>query len=140
MAFVGAWKMFSNAYKFNSNAHTAWTQINDAAPDMNAANVDTKTDSGMYCTSGSHTFYLKWGKCITVEGNKGALYVYIPNSYRVDKIAGANDTATDTFNVQVGYTQEGTVTINNNYADGTYKKYKIEAMPRYTTVEIVIKR
>ena len=90
--------------------------------------------------SASHTFYLKWGKCINVDGNKGALYVYIPNSYRVDSIIGANDNATDTYNIPMTYTQEGTTTINNGYANGTYKKYKIEAMPRYTTVEIVIKK
>ena len=140
ISFVGAWRMFSNAHMVNTNAHTAWTEINDDAPDMNADNADTQTMSNIFCASASHTFYLKWGKCINVDGNKGALYVYIPNSYRVDSIIGANDNATDTYNIPMTYAQEGTTTINNGYANGTYKKYKIEAMPRYTTVEIVIKK
>lgn len=140
ISFVGAWKMFSNAYKVNTNAHTAWTEINDAAPDMNAANADTQTMSNIFCSSSTHTFYLKWGRCINVDGNKGALYVYIPNSYSVNSIFGANDNATDTYNVPMKYKQEGTTTINNGYANGTYKKYKIEALPRYTTVEVVIKK
>ena len=140
ISFVGAWKMFSNAYKVNTNAHTAWTEINDAAPDMNATNADTQTMNNIFCASSTHTFYLKWGRCINVDGNKGALYVYIPNSYTVNSILGANDNATDTYNVPMTYTQEGTTTINNGYANGTYKKYKIEAMPRYTTVEVVIKK
>ena len=140
ISFVGAWKMFSNAYKVNTNAHTAWTEINDAAPDMNAANADTQTMSNIFCSSTTHTFYLKWGRCINVDGNKGALYVYIPNSYTVNSIFGANDNATDTYNVPMTYKQEGTTTINNGYANGTYKKYKIEALPRYTTVEVVIKK
>ena len=140
ISFVGAWKMFSNAYKVNTNAHTAWTEINDAAPDMNAANADTQTMSNIFCSSSTHTFYLKWGRCINVDGNKGALYVYIPNSYTVNSIFGANDNATDTYNVPMTYAQEGTTTINNGYANGTYKKYKIEALPRYTTVEVVIKK
>ena len=140
ISFVGAWKMFSNAYKVNTNAHTAWTEINDAAPDMNAANADTQTMSNIFCSSSTHTFYLKWGRCINVDGNKGALYVYIPNSYSVNSIFGANDNATDTYNVPMTYKQEGTTTINNGYANGTYKKYKIEALPRYTTVEVVIKK
>lgn len=140
ISFVGAWKMFSNAYKVNTNAHTAWTEINDAAPDMNAANADTQTMSNIFCSSSTHTFYLKWGRCINVDGNKGALYVYIPNSYSVNSIFGANDNATDTYNVPMRYKQEGTTTINNGYANGTYKKYKIEALPRYTTVEVVIKK
>ena len=66
--------------------------------------------------------------------------MYIRNSYRVDSIIGANDNATDTYNIPLTYAQEGTTTINNGYVNGTYKKYKIEAMPRYTTVEIVIKK
>lgn len=140
ISFVGAWKMFSNAYKVNTNAHTAWTEINDDAPYMNAANADTQTMSDIFCASSTHTFYLKWGRCINVDGNKGALYVYIPNSYTVNSIFGANDNATDTYNVPMTYTQEGTTTINNGYANGTYKKYKIEALPRYTTVEVVIKK
>ena len=77
--------------------------------------------------------------------------MYIPNSYKIDTIYGANDTATNTFDVPVGTKVNGepvasygirvdnTVSITNaKNINGTFKKYEINPMSAITTVKINI--
>lgn len=130
LSFTGAWHLFSNANKEYTTAAAAWSARNTNPGAYTGATKQTETSG--FGVSGAK-IYLQWPQVAASE----TLYVYVPASRSIASVRGANPTISNTFDVVLSATQEGTVNITNvNGATGSFKKYKVVGSAGITTAEI----
>lgn len=136
LSFTAAWRYYSNASETYTSASSAWSNKSKENIADYKGNSDTIQGDFVYGTD-TKTIWLQWPKLTASQH----CYVYIPNGYKISKVAGASDVNVNQFNVGVvtNPTEIETTTITNSKnSQGVFKKYEITKMSNITTVEIKI--
>ena len=147
LSFTAAYRFGSNATKVFSSASAAITAKNTNPGNFvgnDKVNVPTTINDAHALVSGnSKNIWLQWPQLDTGGSTQQVLHVYVPNSYNITSVKQAAN-FTDTFNVSLNYTQDGTKSVEYTAIDGvrvtstTYKNYIISPNDGITTVQITL--
>lgn len=137
LTFQAGWRAYSNATKTYSSVSAAWSARN-TNPGAFAGN-DTKTPtSELILFNTTHTYYFQWPANTT---DAQVFHIYCPQTYKIDSIYAASNTATNTFDVESGVTQGSNVSITNTLGQtGTFKSYTVLKAAGITNVQVVFKK
>lgn len=136
--FKGGWRGYSNATKTYTNASDAWSKRNTNPGNFlgNDAKVAT---SGLILFNATHEYYFQWPARTTEQQ---IFHIYCPQTYKIDSIFAASNTAKDTFDIESGVSDGQTiVTITNSYSkSGPFRSYIILKAAGITNVKVTFKK
>lgn len=137
LTFQAGWRVYSNATKTYASKSTAWAARNtNPGPYAGSDTKNPTTDLILF--NDSHTYYFQWPGNTT---ESQVFYIYCPQTYKINSIHAASNTATDTFDVESGVTQGSNVSITNTFGQtGTFKTYTVLKAAGITNVEVVFKK
>ena len=137
LTFQAGWRVYSNATKTYASKSTAWAARNtNPGPYAGSDTKNPTTDLILF--NDSHTYYFQWPGNTT---DAQVFYIYCPQTYKINSIHAASNTATDTFDVESGVTQGSNVSITNTLGQtGTFKTYTVLKAAGITNVEVVFKK
>ena len=137
LTFQAGWRAYSNATKTYASKSTAWAARN-TNPGSYAGSDTKNPTTDLILFNDSHTYYFQWPGNTT---DAQVFYIYCPQTYKINSIHAASNTATDTFDVESGVTQGSNVSIINTLSQtGTFKTYTVLKAAGITNVEVVFKK
>ena len=137
LTFQAGWRAYSNATKTYASKSTAWAARN-TNPGSYAGSDTKNPTTDLILFNDSHTYYFQWPGNTT---DAQVFYIYCPQTYKINSIHAASNTATDTFDVESGVTQGSNVSIINTLSQtGTFKTYTVLKAAGITNVEVVFSK
>lgn len=136
--FKGGWRGYSNATKTYTTAADAWSKRN-TNPGGFIGNDAKVATSGLILFNTTHEYYFQWPAGTTEQQ---IFHIYCPQTYKIDSIFAASNTATNTFDVESGVSDGQTiVTITNSYSkSGPFRSYIVMKAAGITNVKVTFKK
>ena len=123
LTFNGSYRYFSNANVITTtDFNSSGTKSKEPSPATFRGSEDKNAQMSTFFASANKTFYLKWTSNYTKGTDK--FYIYIPNNMSITSVGSANPMTT-AYDGAVTYTQQGTASMDNGFAEHTFKKYLI---------------
>lgn len=140
LTFQAGWRVYSNATKTYASKSTAWAARN-TNPGPYAGSDTRNPTTDLILFNDSHTYYFQWPVNTT---DAQVFYIYCPKTYEINSIHAASNTATDTFDIESGVSEDTNVIIsikNKPFGQtGTFKKYTVLKAAGITNVEVVFSK
>ena len=133
---IAGWKIFANTTK--TSVESLWHEKDTEPNNGEYEGAELVETTGRFAND-TPAIYMQWPSATTSEQ---PFYVYIPDSYQIDRVGAANDTSEDDWSIDIEATvvDDNFQIENSKHVFGKYKKYMLDKCSGITTVKIELSK